>query len=65
MGLTIYIIYAANKKDAYQTARMRRPICVFVVRIYGKTAFLMTWLTNNRLTAVRKDISIFALLSNF
>ena len=37
-----YTIHGSNNKDADQTARMRRLICVFVVRIRHKTGFLMT-----------------------
>ena len=36
-----YTIYGANNKDADQTARMRRLICAFVVRIWHKTHFPM------------------------
>ena len=35
---------AVNNKGADQTARMRRLICAFVVRIWHKQVFLMTWL---------------------
>ena len=37
-------IKAADDKGADQTARMRRLICTFVVRIWHKAGFLMTWL---------------------
>ena len=37
-------VLAANNKGADQTARMRRLICAFVVRIWHKTHFLMAWL---------------------
>ena len=37
-------IYAVNNSGADQTARMRRLICAFIVRIWHKTGFLMTWL---------------------
>ena len=33
-----------NNKDADQTAHSRSLICIFVVRICGKTGFLMMWL---------------------
>ena len=33
-----------NNKGADETARMRRLICAFVVRIWHKTCFLMAWL---------------------
>ena len=39
-----YTIQGANNKGADQTARMRRLICAFVVRIWHKTHFRMTWL---------------------
>ena len=35
-------IYAVNKKDADQTARVRGLFCAFVVRIWHKTGFLIT-----------------------
>ena len=38
-----YTIEAANKKGADQTARMCRLIYTFVVHIWHKTGFLMTW----------------------
>ena len=41
---THYTILAANNKGADQTAGMRRLICAFVVRIWDKTCFGMTWL---------------------
>ena len=34
----------ANNKGTDQTARMHRLICGFVVHIWQKTGFLMTWL---------------------
>ena len=40
----IIISKAANNKGADQTMQMRRLICAFVVRIWHKTCFLMTWL---------------------
>ena len=40
---TYHTIQAANIKGADQTARMRRLICTFVVRIWHKTHFRMTW----------------------
>ena len=40
-----YTIKASNNKGADQTARMRRLIYIFVVRIWQKKkGFLMTWL---------------------
>ena len=36
-------IYEANNKGADQTAQMRRLICTFVVRIWHKTHFRMSW----------------------
>ena len=38
-----FTIQAANNKGVDETARMRRLICTFVVRIWHKTGFLMTW----------------------
>ena len=40
-----YTIQAANNKGADQTARMRRLICAFVVRIWHKQVF--SWLGSN------------------
>ena len=39
-----YTIQGANNRSADQTARMRSLICAFVVRIWHKTHFRMTWL---------------------
>ena len=40
---TYLTIQAANNKGADQTVRMRRLICAFVVCIWHKTRFRMTW----------------------
>ena len=37
-----YTVWAANNKGADQTARIRRLICVFVVRIWNKQVFSIT-----------------------
>ena len=38
-----YTIQAVNNKGTDQTVRMHRLICAFVVRIWHKTYFRMTW----------------------
>ena len=40
---TYHTISAANNNGADKNARMRRLICAFVVRIWHKTRFRMTW----------------------
>ena len=42
-----YSIQAANNKGADQTARMRRLICAFVVRIWHKSGFLISHTTSS------------------
>ena len=45
----------ANIKGADQTVRMFRLICIFVVRIWLKTCFLMTWLIFFKKLTYRND----------
>ena len=42
--LEVSFCLGSNNKSADQTARMRKLICAFVVRIWHKIHFLMTWL---------------------
>ena len=55
-------ILAVNNKGADQTAWMRRLICVFVVRIWHKTGFLMTWLLLFIGVGLLKSLSLIQLI---
>ena len=48
------IILSRQRTTKALTAQMRRLICDFVVRIWHKTGFLMTWLISFTLVSLNK-----------